>query len=920
MVWAMNEILKNTLSLLTTCVGSYPMLLAVHVVSIILKLFIAANLILRFKKSGSSIAFRSWILLLLVIVSACIIDFSWVVKATKEILLPSLDYRFVLLCVRLAWGFMAIQYQALSLFVNSLLGKARWSKIIESVLVVGNLTIFCFFVFLAIYDFNCTAPQHRMYFESVMQRLGFIYVISNLALSSFLCGTRIVQAIHLPRILRKQLKLLVQFLMLPYVLSELIQVCPVDFSVTWVTNNYTVVSLTTLLLTYAIYHCIRKVMGLRFLNFQSQVQSTYQADFIEEFKSALDQLSHVTSLIEVHQVVQDFFAASFRIPVQRTKLYVRPSNTSLRESSEKEAMKDVFDIEHSMQIYLDESALEAITRGPKLLAADEIAFSNFYEESAIYKNWLLFLDAINADIFVPIYKDSSIVAYIIVERYARVGGMRDGEDFYHQAEQDQMVIFANYLGNIINLLQHRNLHTLIQNEKELQDELFHKHQEINQFKESMRLFLQQAAERKVGIIFYRNRNFSFGNQAARDMIGININMHRGHPLGKTLRELAQQVLEYKAPESRTGLDHQGNPLVFSGVLNLEHNNVIITVHYPEVSDFVKHKIDLLKDPTAWDYLLYLETTPSGKLINQLVPSSTPTLLNFKIELLKVALSKKAILLSTPEEDLDPTVEVLHHISLREQLCILNLQGPTKNIDIATKLFGISVLFGSSVEVPLFEKLNNIGTLCIKNIHFLDLDTQEQLAEYLRYGMYRVCKSNQKLSAHVRLIFSTSVNLASLVQEGKFSQRLFDELKVTTINMPSLITLPEHEMKSLIEDVTEQVVKNTDFKYLLEFTEKERSRIIVSRPESMQGLKEKIRQLLVSKSKKNQIYQDVKFDPAYNIGDPEIAEAVRLGKYALKDPRIMSVLWNKFKSQNKIATLLGVNRSSVNRRCKEYNLI
>ncbi|MCL4229232.1 sigma 54-interacting transcriptional regulator [Candidatus Dependentiae bacterium] len=908
------------LSYVMEFIGSYPMLLVIHVLSLFLKLFIAINLIFRFKRAGSSIAFRSWVLLLLVIVSASVVDFSWVMKSVKAFVFPSLDYRVVLLIIRLAWGFMAIQYQALSLFMNSLLGKARWSKTIDYIFLISSFSIFIFFCMLAFYDFNCISPEHRPSLELFMLHISSAHILVNLTYSSFLCATRIVKANHMPRILRKQLKLFVQFLMIPYVLSELIQVYPFNFSITWVTNNYMVVSLTTLLLTYAIYHCIRKVMGLRFLNFQSQVQSTYQADFIEEFKSALDQLSHITSLTEVQQVAQDFFAASFRIPAQRTKLYVRPSNASLRESSEKEIMKDVLDIEHSIETYLDESALEVMAKGPKLLAADEIAFSNFYEENAIYKNWLLFLDAINADIFVPIYKDSNIVAYIIVERYARVGGMRDGEDFYHQAEQDQMVIFANYLGNIINLLQHRNLRALIRNEKELQDELFHKHQEINQFKESMRLFLQQAAERKVGIIFYRNRNFSFGNQAARDMIGININMHRGHPLSKTLRELAQQVLEYKAPESRTGLDHQGNPLVFSGVLNLEHNNVIITVHYPEVSDLVKHKINLLKDPTAWDYLLYLETTPSGKLINQLIPSSTPTLLNFKIELLKAALSKKAILLSAPEEDLEPTVEVLHHISLREQLYILNLQGPTKNIDTATKFFGINALFGSPVEAPLFEKLNNNGTLCIKNIQFLDLDTQEQLAEYLRYGTYKVFKSNQRISAQVRLIFSTSVNLANLVQEGKFSQKLLDELKITTINMPSLIALPEQEMKVLIEDVTEQAVKNTDFKYLLEFTDKERSRIVVSRPESMQELREKIHQLLVAKSKKNQIYQEVTFDPAYNIGDPEIAEAVRLGKYALKDSRIMAVLWNKFKSQNKIATLLGVNRSSVNRRCKEYNLI
>ena len=51
----------------------------------------------------------------------------------------------------------------------------------------------------------------------------------------------------------------------------------------------------------------------------------------------------------------------------------------------------------------------------------------------------------------------------------------------------------------------------------------------------------------------------------------------------------------------------------------------------------------------------------------------------------------------------------------------------------------------------------------------------------------------------------------------------------------------------------------------------------------------------------------------------LIQASRLGKHALRDHKIMVMLWNKFKNQNKIAAFLGVNRSSVNRRCKEYNL-
>jgi DNA-binding protein Fis len=93
-----------------------------------------------------------------------------------------------------------------------------------------------------------------------------------------------------------------------------------------------------------------------------------------------------------------------------------------------------------------------------------------------------------------------------------------------------------------------------------------------------------------------------------------------------------------------------------------------------------------------------------------------------------------------------------------------------------------------------------------------------------------------------------------------------------------------------------------------------------RPLSLHEFKERVHQLLVQKSSKHKIAEVTKFDVAYNVSDPDIAHAVRLGKKALKDPQIMAMLWNKFKNQAQIATLLGVNRSTVNRRCHEYNLI
>ncbi|UNE35610.1 hypothetical protein KG892_01125 [Vermiphilus pyriformis] len=54
-------------------------------------------------------------------------------------------------------------------------------------------------------------------------------------------------------------------------------------------------------------------------------------------------------------------------------------------------------------------------------------------------------------------------------------------------------------------------------------------------------------------------------------------------------------------------------------------------------------------------------------------------------------------------------------------------------------------------------------------------------------------------------------------------------------------------------------------------------------------------------------------------DNELSYAQRLGKSALKDERLMRSLWTRLHNQNRIADLLGVNRSSVNRRFKEYGI-
>ena len=139
-------------------------------------------------------------------------------------------------------------------------------------------------------------------------------------------------------------------------------------------------------------------------------------------------------------------------------------------------------------------------------------------------------------------------------------------------------------------------------------------------------------ERKVGILFYKYRRFTIANEAAQLLIGMDPNMNEGHPLTQAMRKLARRVKEYKTSQTNYAHDKDGKKITITGIPSLEEKSTILLIHYPEVSDIIKSHFDQLKDPSNWDYVLYLETTQSGQLINQMIPGSSEKLLDSKIHL------------------------------------------------------------------------------------------------------------------------------------------------------------------------------------------------------------------------------------------------------------------------------------------------
>lgn len=885
----------------------------VEVASAAFKVVILALFIRQISKK-SDVQF-SWIYLIIALIGSLVEDIAWLASLSRYSYFPTVDYRIILFIIRMAWAFNMIMHQAIALFIESFIKKnARLTTIqcfllaISSAFVVGHISVGFYYV-----------QGQYITFELILQQGMSIYILFFLMPYTLFHVFTKIRTVYIPKILKRQLVTLLQWFIMPFLAINFIQMFPFKPLGIQELDNLSVVACSTVFLSLALFYSIKKIIGLRFLNVHDHVHSSHRFNFTEDFKSILEALGSATNMNEIKSLTQRFFKQAFEVSTGTVKVYARTVSSGFYSEHARISLgKTESIIENFIDCREDErhsfpsEALQFVKKN-RILIYDEVEYDDFYQSDESRTLLISLLNEIQADIFLPIFEKDTIIAYIIIEKHARE------KKLYSDAERDEMIVFASYLSHIINLLQHRNLKELLKQRKNIMEELYTKHQEINQYKESIRSFLRNS-DNTTGIIFYKNYKFSFGNEHAQKLLGIDPNKEEGHPLGKALRYVTRQAQIYKTSQTHYAKDETGKQLIICGIPHIESNSVIITINHPEISDVIKQQIDVIKDPSDWDYLLYLETTHSGKLVNQLIPGGGETLLNFKINLLKLALSKKTVVLDMPEDDLIPTVELLHHISLRETLCTLDLQSQSKKSEVSIKLFGINPLFGANDTIPLLEKLNKKGTLFIKNIHLLDLESQNNLAQFIRYGFYTVYKSDKRVQSDVRIITSTNLDLSILVEKGTFSSALFGELRTTSLTMPPLLTLPQEEMGELIDGFTKQTLKSTEFNNLLFLTDKERDRFATQRPVSLKELKEKVQHLLISKSKKKEVYHETYFDPAYNVSDPQLVEAARLGKHALKDPKLLEMLWNKFKNQNKIALFLGVNRSSVNRRCKEYGLI
>jgi DNA-binding NtrC family response regulator len=888
-------------------IASEKMLLTCSIIGIFIKTYllgISSKYALKSKQFNFS-----FVIFLTIIIGTIFEDLAWTFKLFRTLGYIN-NYNLVIFTIRLAWFFCIIHYQALINFSNLLIPFNYKNKIYQKICSIFNCVIVGlsfafagFYLYLAVFQYDLIIqPRYIINFyplnffginnEIKLIHLGYHYSLAlslaNFALLVFKLFFAKKNLVNIPTLVRRQVYIFLFGIIGPKLLSEFFQAY--QFSAQNIaTIIQPIYSISCLISILMFYFCIKRILGSRLLNLTPEVNKSSKSKFMIELKSVSEQLSQVQDTNEIQHIVNRLFEKSVGIAPDDSVLYLRSLTNELNKQK---ISLDIKNIE--LLLMLSEQ---------KIIYYEEIEFNNFYNQDSNNDAILELMTSINTAIFIPIKHQESILGAICIKP--------SGKRLFSKIEHDEIQIFSRYLSHTIYTVQQASLQQLLNKCKKLEEELFNKHREINQYKESLRYLFKNNTDNQIGVLYYKNRKFIFANEAAKKIIDFNINQLEGHPLTKELKSVAFLTEQYKNCQTRyyTDLKTQ-KKYVVSALPNLEQNNIIITISYAEATDIIKEQINNLRNPSDWDYLLYLETTKSGIFVNNLIPGNSETLINLKIDLLKIALTKKAILVSSSQEDTELVVNLLHKISLKEQIEYFTIAKNADYLNLKTNLFGSCQITNEKDGL-----LTKHCTLVIKNVENLPLKIQDELAETIKYGTFCPYKSNMTKQTETRLIFTTNLNIESLHELGKISFKLYEQIQNTNIEFPSLEKLTNQELLELTRNIAIKTLQHHDAADYFELNNRDQEKLINQRPNSLTQLTNNIKNFI---QKKN-VLIDGDTETVYELKDPVLIQAAKLGKNALKNEELMKKLWDTFKNQNQIADFLKVNRSSVLRRCREYNL-
>jgi len=218
-----------------------------------------------------------------------------------------------------------------------------------------------------------------------------------------------------------------------------------------------------------------------------------------------------------------------------------------------------------------------------------------------------------------------------------------------------------------------------------------------------------------------------------------------------------------------------------------------------------------------------------------------------------------------------------------------------------------------------------GTLFLDEVGELPIDVQPQLLRFLETGEVRPIGQNRSTRIDTRVVAATNRDLKALIKEGRFREDLFYRLNVLPIELP-----PLRERKDDIPQLVGHFVERFARRYGRSVREINKKAMLVLQsyewPGNVRELENVIERAMML-AKGTELRPEHLVMPGANTFE-EQPEPVRVEGAGLGDPislaelerlHVLAVLKAVGGNQKKAAQVLGVSKSTLWRKLKEYGV-
>lgn len=261
--------------------------------------------------------------------------------------------------------------------------------------------------------------------------------------------------------------------------------------------------------------------------------------------------------------------------------------------------------------------------------------------------------------------------------------------------------------------------------------------------------------------------------------------------------------------------------------------------------------------------------------------------------------------------------VLHNLSPRKY-------GPYITINCAalpatlleSELFGYEkgAFTDAKKDKPGLFCLAHGGTLLLDEIGEMDISLQVKLLRVLNNGEYRPLGSSKTMKSDARIIAATNADLKKEIEKGAFREDLFYRINVVEISIPSLSDRPED-----IPLLAGHFIKH--------FNKKTNKRIKNISPKAMSFLRKysfpgNVRELENIIEHAFVMCRDNEILPEHlpiTVLKESAAVSPAIGNFQHEKDIILNALDRNHGNKTKTAVELGMHRTTLWRKLKEYNL-